>query len=150
VGCLDEKQLEWLDAVLAARTDRPAIVVLHYPLDITPPYRLPPGFTKLNDEYSRKLHEIFDKHDRVKIVASGHFHCTTTNQVGGRLHLTTAAFSEAPFQVRLLEVTHSKITVKTVELHDPSDRVAPVQSKRHLNGTNQEFSIPLDSKYSNP
>lgn len=143
VGWLDDTQLNWLETVLAARTDRPAIVVVHYPLDMTPPYPIPKEFAKHNEEYSRKLNEIFDRHDRVKLVASGHFHCTTDRKTGERLHVTTAAFSEAPFQVRLIEISRTKLQVKTDQLYQTGDPVCPDPAKNHLNGYGQEYTLDV-------
>lgn len=141
VGWLNSGQLNWLDQSLSQRDDKPAIVVVHYPLGIVPPYRIPPEFKKHNLEYERTLNELFDRHERVKIVASGHFHRTSTQDLDKRLHLTTAAFSEAPFQVRVLEIAHSRLNVRTEDLHQRGDPVSPMPHKRFLNGDGKAYEV---------
>jgi hypothetical protein len=87
------------------------------------------------------MHDIFDRHPRVKIVNSGHFHCNTTRIVSSRLHLTTAAFSYAPFQVRLLEVFDSKIRVSTEHILKSDDPLQVDIRKLHLIGDGCSYEI---------
>ena len=145
VGWMNDQQLVWLDGVLGQRNDRPAIVVMHYPLDIIPPYPISEAGRKAHEEYCQKVNEILDRHERVKLVASGHFHCTTNPVTpSGRMHLTTAAFTEAPFQVRLVEIYSDRMTIETHQLHQPGDPVSPRPERRHLNGDNLTHTVVLD------
>ncbi len=64
-GSLGGAQLEWLGRQLAARTEKPAIVVCHHPLDIT-------GLLGLAD--SPALEELLIRHRQVKAFIFGHTH----------------------------------------------------------------------------
>lgn len=114
---------------------------MHYLLDSTPPCAILDKFFQHNQEFSKKMHDIFDRHPRVKIVTYGHFHSNTTRIVSNRLHLTSTAFSKAPFQVRLLEVFDSEIRVNTEHLLKSDDPLQVELSKLHLIGDGRSYEI---------
>ena len=64
-GELGAAQLDWLARELAARTEKPAIVVCHHPLDVT-------GLLGLKD--SAALEELLARHRQVKALVFGHTH----------------------------------------------------------------------------
>jgi predicted phosphodiesterase len=64
-GELGTAQLDWLARELAARPEKPAIVVCHHPLDIT-------GLMGLKD--SPALEELLVRHRQVKAFVFGHTH----------------------------------------------------------------------------
>ena len=64
-GELGAAQLDWLGRELVARTEKPAIVVCHHPLDIT-------GLLGLKD--SAALEELLVRHRQVKAFIFGHTH----------------------------------------------------------------------------
>lgn len=64
-GKLGTAQLDWLGRQLAARTEKPAIVVCHHPLD-------PTGLLGLQD--SPALEELLVRHRQVKAFIFGHTH----------------------------------------------------------------------------
>ncbi|WP_407160618.1 phosphodiesterase [Bradyrhizobium sp. STM 3557] len=69
-GELDEPTLEWLDSRLSMSADRPALLFLHHP----------PFFTGIghmdrqNLRNAADLASIIRRHDRVRLIASGHVH----------------------------------------------------------------------------
>lgn len=121
--CLADAQLDWLDKRFTRHHDRPAIVVVHSQLD-----PVPPNAPKLEDyippEYPTRLNAVLDKHPHCRLVLTGHCHVTTAAGHGQRVHLTTGALGEAPYEFRLLEVTERVIAVSTETL-DVADRPAP-------------------------
>ena len=109
-------QLEWLDEALAARSDRPAILVTHAALD-----PLPAELTGLGEAthvpaptYAGPLCDLLARHNHVKLVLSGHCHATCLTRHGQRTHATTSAFCEPPFQMRRVSITPSSITLETL------------------------------------
>jgi len=64
-GELGAAQLDWLSRSLAARPEKPAIIVCHHPLDLT-------GQMGLKD--SAAMEELFARHRHVKAFIFGHTH----------------------------------------------------------------------------
>jgi len=108
-------QVRWLEETLSARSDRPAILAVHAPLDPLPPEltglpqpsHVPPG------EFVDVLSGILDRHRNIKLVLSGHCHATCLTDHRGTVHLTTSAFCEPPFQVRRISISKDSIQVQT-------------------------------------
>ena len=113
-GILPE-QLAWLDGALSNRSDRPAIVALHCPLDPLPtaltgacePIHVP------QRSYVESMLSVINAHGNVKLVLGGHCHATCVTSYDERTHLTTAAFSEPPFQIRRISIDDEVIKVRT-------------------------------------
>lgn len=117
-ACLTENQAQWLHRVLGQRTDRPAIVVAHAPVD-----GLPPELTGLEHpiheapmEYAKSLTAVLEAHPRVGLLLAGHCHATCAIRHGHRVHAMTAALGEVPFQSRLIDVRDGTIRVETAEI----------------------------------
>lgn len=77
-GELGQVQFDWLARELAARTDKPAILVGHHPLDET-------GLFGLKD--SAPLEELFTRHRHVKAFIFGHTHNWNIAQHSSGVHL---------------------------------------------------------------
>lgn len=77
-GELGLAQLEWLDRELAARPDKPAIVVVHHSPDVT-------GRFGLKD--TPELEEVFMRHGQVKALIFGHTHIWNVSRQENGLHL---------------------------------------------------------------
>ena len=112
---IGEEQLQWLDAVLSSDAAKPAIVAVHAPIHPLPPELTgTEGLYKVPDaEYAAAMQVVLDRHPRVRLVLSGHCHVTFAQRRGGRVDLTTASLSEAPLQMRLIDVRDGAIDVTT-------------------------------------
>ena len=117
---VSQKQLEWLDKILSDRYLRPAILVTHSQLDpvfssftgIGEDTHIPP------EDFTNSIISLLDRHKNVKLVLAGHCHATCLTQHKQRVHLTTSAFSEPPFQLRQVSISDDKISVITFTLVD--------------------------------
>lgn len=79
-GLLDTQTLTWLDAVLAASPERPALVFLHHP-----PFET--GIAHMdcqNLRNSADFANILGRHPRVRQVAAGHVHRAVWTEFAGR------------------------------------------------------------------
>lgn len=76
-GELGTAQLDWLDRELAARPDKPAIVVLHHCPDVT-------GLFGLKD--TPALEAVFARHRQVKAYIFGHTHAWGLSQPASGIH----------------------------------------------------------------
>ncbi len=110
-GITDEQYL-WLESQIK---DKPVILSLHETL-----HPLPPRLTGMDEPihnppgpYVDKLTEFVENHPQIKLVLSGHCHATCRTNQNGTTHLTTAAFFEPPFQIRVIEVDDAEINVTT-------------------------------------
>jgi len=87
-GDLGRPQLTWLARKLATRTDKPAIVVCHHPLDIT-------GLMGLRD--SLELEEILTQNQQVKAFFFGHTHNWNIARHPSGVHLINLPQTAYPF-----------------------------------------------------
>jgi hypothetical protein len=88
-GQLGPAQLDWLARELAARPDKPALVVCHHPLDVT-------GLLGLKD--SAALEELLIRHPQVKAFIFGHTHNWNIAQHPSGVHLINLPQTAYPFQ----------------------------------------------------
>jgi hypothetical protein len=109
-------QLKWLSGRLTSRAHRPAILAIHAQLD-----PLPPTLTGLekpvhlaHPNYTQPIFDLLNRFPNVKLVLSGHCHATCLTRHGSRVHLTTSAFCEPPFQVREISIEYNIIRVRTI------------------------------------
>lgn len=87
-GELGSAQLDWLARELAQRTEKPALVVCHHPMDIT-------GFMGLKDTVA--LDELFMQHQQVKAFIFGHTHDWNIEQHPSGVHLINLPQTAYPF-----------------------------------------------------
>ncbi|NLX05629.1 MAG: hypothetical protein GXY33_10840 [Phycisphaerae bacterium] len=113
---LADRQYMWLKEQLAAHRNKPAILAMHETL-----YPLPPRLTGLEQPTHEpsgfdvaRTRGFVEEHDQIRLVLSGHCHATCRTYDNGCVHLTTGAFFEPPFQVRILTVDRNGIDVETV------------------------------------
>jgi 3',5'-cyclic-AMP phosphodiesterase len=81
-GELDADRLAWLEATLAAAPDVPTLLALHHP----PLETGIPGFDEdgLPAADRLALGELVAAHPQVRRIVAGHFHRTSTAELGGR------------------------------------------------------------------
>ncbi len=87
-GKLGQAQLDWLAQELAARREKPAIVVCHHPMDIT-------GLMGLKD--SSALENLLVRHQQVKAFIFGHTHNWNIMQHSSGVHLINLPQTAYPF-----------------------------------------------------
>ncbi|NEW87613.1 phosphodiesterase [Rhodopseudomonas sp. WA056] len=107
-GELDADTLQWLEAVLSASDQRPALLFLHHP-----PFRT--GIWHMDRQNLRNSAEfalLVERYPWVRLVASGHVHRATATAFAG----TVATICPAPNHAVALDLG---------ELLEPSFRVEP-------------------------
>ncbi len=142
--CLSSAQLDWLDQQLSHHADRPAILAVHTQIEPVPPNE-PDLEIYIPPHYPDQLNAVLDKHSHCMLVLSGHCHVTTARPRNGRMHLTTAAFTEAPFHVRLIDVRENVMTVQTHALGPTPDCAAFDESRAWAIGeqADRDFILPI-------
>jgi 3',5'-cyclic-AMP phosphodiesterase len=78
-GELDEATLQWLDATLASRADRPALLFLHHPPFIAGIWHM----DRQNLINAGELAPIIERHPRVRLIATGHVHRAALTMFAG-------------------------------------------------------------------
>jgi 3',5'-cyclic-AMP phosphodiesterase len=79
-GELDAPTLQWLDAMLASSSGRPALVFLHHPPFQTGIWHM----DRQNLHNAAELAAIIQRHLRVQLIATGHVHRATFTMFAGR------------------------------------------------------------------
>lgn len=152
VPVLTSAQRDWLEGVLSGDSGRPAIVVMHHPpTGIAPPdlggllarsrenadaARALEGAVEAFGRFSRETSAIFDRHERVRLVLSGHVHFGSAFHTGrgpfrgavatgpgGRVHIVQPAFGESPHLVRIIDVQGGRIRSRVLALADDTPDV---------------------------
>lgn len=146
VETLTDDQLSWLDAELAQRPVRPAVVVTHVPPDPLPP-RLT-GQAKpihaADQRYAARLESVLNRHHRVKLVLAGHCHVNCATQREGRLHLSTSATLEPPFEVRVIRLAPRSAIVETIPLLPMTAEIQWLSQQAWISGQVCDRTIRLD------
>lgn len=78
-GELDAPTLQWLDAMLASSTGRPALVFLHHPPFIAGIWHM----DRQNLRNANELEPVIRRHQRVRMVATGHIHRAALTMFAG-------------------------------------------------------------------
>jgi hypothetical protein len=134
----DDEQLRWLEAELAACTDRPIALVSHPPLGFKPAYPIaswPRGVpvaerpTPLHPLFGEVVHRpaiqaAIRRAPNVRVAFAGHWHIMDATPLDGAVHCQTASLREFPFEIRAVEIDAAAMRVTTVPLKDPSFRQA--------------------------
>jgi len=107
-GELDAATLQWLDAALASRADRPALIFLHHPPFIAGVWHM----DRQNLLNASELAAIIRRHPRVKLIATGHVHRATLTMFAG----VPTTICPAPNHAVDLDLEH---------LREPSFKVEP-------------------------
>ena len=107
-GELDASTLEWLDAELASKAERPALLFLHHP-----PFRA--GIWHMDRQNllnADALAAIVRRHRRIQLVATGHVHRAALTMFAG----VPATICPAP---------NHAVDLDLAELREPSFKVEP-------------------------
>jgi Icc protein len=107
-GELDAATLQWLDAALASRADRPALIFLHHPPFIAGIWHM----DRQNLLNASELAAIIRHHPQVKLIATGHVHRVTLTMFAG----VPTTICPAPNHAVDLDLAH---------LREPSFKVEP-------------------------
>jgi metallophosphoesterase (TIGR03767 family) len=107
-GSLDEGQLRWLEAELAASATRPVVLFSHHPLETLVNDLRPPGASRR--VLAAELREVLLAHPCVVAWLNGHTHQHAIRAVtdpagqGGFWQITTASHIDWPQQARIVEL----------------------------------------------
>jgi Icc protein len=107
-GELDAATLQWLDATLASRADRPALLFLHHPPFIAGIWHM----DRQNLLNAGELAPITERHPRVRLIATGHVHRAALTMFAG----VPTTICPAPNHAVDLDLGH---------LREPSFKVEP-------------------------
>ena len=107
-GELGQSTLQWLDAQLAASTDRPALVFLHHPPFLAGIWHM----DRQNLQNAGELADIVQRHTRVQLIACGHVHRATLTMFAGR----PCTICPAP---------NHAVDLDLAQLREPSFKVEP-------------------------
>jgi len=107
-GELDAATLQWLDAALASRADRPALIFLHHPPFLAGIWHM----DRQNLLNANELAAIIRHHPQVKLIATGHVHRATLTMFAG----VPTTICPAPNHAVDLDLAH---------LREPSFKVEP-------------------------
>jgi 3',5'-cyclic-AMP phosphodiesterase len=121
-GTLDAPTLQWLDAILAASADRPALLFLHHPPFVAGIWHM----DRQNLHNASELAAIIRRHRRVRLVACGHVHRATLTMFAG----IPCTICPAPNHAVDLDLGH---------LSEPSFKVEPPAFHLHAWFPGEEF-----------
>jgi 3',5'-cyclic AMP phosphodiesterase CpdA len=107
-GELDAPTLQWLDAMLASSTSRPALVFLHHPPFIAGIWHM----DRQNLRNANELEPVIRRHQRVRIVATGHIH-----------RAALAMFAGVPCTI--CPAPNHAVDLDLARLREPSFKVEP-------------------------
>jgi 3',5'-cyclic AMP phosphodiesterase CpdA len=143
-----ENQLQWLEKILAQSPNRQAVVAIHSPLDALPPELTgAPGPVHLVQAgYADALNQVLDRHQRVKLVLSGHNHVTSAARHGGRVHTSTSAITEPPFEFRLIRATPRSLRMETLAAIPMDGGIEYLKEKSWVNGRPSDRTVSLTWK----
>ncbi|MEH2422291.1 MAG: metallophosphoesterase [Nostoc sp.] len=103
VGCLDTKQLRWLEEVLAASGDELVLVMVHHNvLEHLPNQSSHPLANRYMLANSAELLQLL-RHYGVKLVFTGHLHVQDVAYSDGVYDITTGSLVSYPHPYRVLE-----------------------------------------------
>jgi Icc protein len=97
-GHLPDEQLQWLDGVLAERTDAPAFVCLHHPpIDVGMPF-----LDSIKLDNPEALRAVLTKHTHVQRILAGHVHRTVIGSFAGiTVTIAPSTFRQAAIDLQM-------------------------------------------------
>jgi 3',5'-cyclic AMP phosphodiesterase CpdA len=108
-----DTQYDWLEAQLNETPEKPFILTIHETL-----YSLPPRLTgmpepihKTTGPYINKIKSFINTHPQIKLILSGHCHASCLTIDNSQYFVTTSAYFEPPFQIRIIDINNSSINL---------------------------------------
>lgn len=114
----DAKQLAFLKTALFKHTDRPHLLLTHGPTFGLPPQQtgFDAGYHVPNPGFTQTITDLAAKHPHLRCVLGAHNHLNSCGIHQGTQYVTTSAFVETPFEVKLFDVTRDSLTMSTLSL----------------------------------
>ena len=118
VPILDEAQKAKLVRLLQSTT-KPVIVAVHAPLNAVPASQtgLAADYHVPDRIYLEYFLGLAEKYPNFKLALAAHNHVNTLRNYGHLTTVTSAAFSETPFDFRMIEVGSETIAIRTISLN---------------------------------
>lgn len=114
----DTAQLGFLESALNVNTDRPHLLLTHGPTFGLPPQQT--GFEEEyhtpNEDFTKTILGLTARHPHLQCVLGAHNHLNMCIAHNGTIFVTTSAFVETPFEVKLFEATRETLSMATVTL----------------------------------
>lgn len=104
-GLIDAPQITWLKNQLAQHAGKLVILAVHHPLHPLAPIDTHPDWQNFVCSNGPDLLNLLDTHPQVKIVLTGHHHCTKVDTLGPRLHLACPAVALYPCAYRTFRLS---------------------------------------------
>jgi len=71
--------------------------------------------------FGESVMELVDSNPRIRVVLTGHNHLNSLTHRDGAVVLSAPAFSEVPFEFKLIEVCSERLSVRTLNVYDAID-----------------------------
>lgn len=145
IPLLDEEQKAKFERLLISTT-KPVILAVHSALNVIPASQTGAGrdLHAPAKEFSGYFLGLAKKHANFKLALAAHNHVNTIWHYQHLTTVTTAAFTEAPFDFRIIEVDEKAIDIKTFSLNlDLGLEVEYQPGKKWVQGTENDRSCRI-------
>ncbi|MEF2245244.1 metallophosphoesterase family protein [Paenibacillus sp. IITD108] len=117
----EEDQLLQLDSALEKYRHQPQLLSIHNPIYGVPMEQSGKDqiIHGVSDEFSKLVLGRLSRFPSIKGVLSGHNHINTLKQTEQGVFVTGSAFSETPFEYKIVELTQHSLSVETRTLSIP-------------------------------
>lgn len=111
-------QMTWIEEKFKSAKDVPCLLVTHSPVFGVPSEQtgFPGPYHDPGAEFSQSVRTLVSRQPNIRCVLGGHNHINTCVRHEGVCYATASAFTEAPFEFKLIEVEGSKIRMSTHSL----------------------------------
>lgn len=120
---LSEAQVGRLESALLRYADRPQIICTHAPVAGVGTAQT--GFETVHHPpapaYQQYFLSLLDSHPTICAILTGHSHIGWVAKLGRCAAVSGSAFSESPFEFKLIEVTPARLSVRTFDLFSAVD-----------------------------
>ena len=93
--------------------------------------------------YVAAVSRVLDAHPRVRLVLSSHTHANCATWHGERVHVTTSAAIEVPFEVRLIRFGPTAIRIETLPAIPTPEDVHADEAKVWVSGQPEDRTIEI-------
>ncbi len=131
---------------IAKDADRPVVIALHAPLN-----SIPSSQTGLNEDIHlpdnnlrNYFLELATEFPCIKLFLCGHNHAHTIENHGHFITATTSAFTEYPFEMRLISIDKKHLTIETITCMQPENCLTHYNhDKSWVQGNAQQRELKL-------